>query len=122
LWWHGFVLAYFSNLPDAVELPRLRCSKCGAVHRLRPAGYLPKFRSSIKEVESSMRLRTQEKRWRPDLPRSRQRQWWRRLWRMIRLMLGISFEGNGVQGFHLLLEQKIIPVTSAKQKENMTVK
>lgn len=122
LWWHGFVHAYFSCCPDAVELPRLRCSKCGAVHRLRPVGYFPRFRSSIEEVESSIRLRTHGKIWRPDLPRSRQRQWWRRLWRMIKLMHGVSFAGNGIEGFQLLLEQEIIPVTSAKEKENMTVK
>lgn len=60
--------------------------------------------------------------WRPDLPRSRQRQWWRRLWRMIRLMLGMSFSGGYMEGFRQLLKLNIIPVTGAEQKENVTVK
>lgn len=60
--------------------------------------------------------------WRPDLPRSRQRQWWRRLWRMTRLILGMSFPGDHLEGFQQLLELNIIPVTGAEQMKNMTVK
>lgn len=122
LWWHGFVQAYFASWPNAVDLRRLRCSECGAVYRLRPAGYFPRFRSSIKEIEDSILSRCFSKRWCPDLPRSRQQQWWRRLMRMIKLMLGISFNGSEIEGFHLLIEQGIIPVTSAGQKENMIMR
>jgi hypothetical protein len=41
---------------------------------------------------------------------------------MIRLLLGTSFDGSGIEGFLLLLQQNILPVTRAKQKENMIVK
>lgn len=33
LWWHDFVLAYFSCLSEAVYLRRLRCSCCASVHK-----------------------------------------------------------------------------------------
>ena len=122
LWWHGFILAYFSCLSEAVYLRRLRCSCCGAVHRMRPTGYFRRFRSSISEIKESINMRGNKQRWRPDLPRSAQRQWWRCLWRMIRLILGIGCQYNGITGFMQILQQNIIPVTRATQKENRVVK
>jgi len=122
LWWHGFVLVYFSCLSEAVFLRRLRCSCCGAVHRMRPSGYFRRFRSSISEIQSSIRMRSTTQRWRSDLPRSRQRQWWRCLWRMIRLMLGMSIQYIGITGYVKILQQNVIPVTRAKQMENRIVK
>jgi hypothetical protein len=122
LWWHGFVLAYFSCLSEAVYLRRLRCSSCGAVHRMRPSGYFRRFRATIAEIKSSIAMRSSRARWRPDLPRSTQRQWWLNLWRMIRLILGMSYRGDGIAGFVAILQQNIIPVTRAGQKENRSVK
>ena len=118
LWWHGFVLAYFSCWPEPIYLRCLRCPCCGAVHRLKPAGYFPRFRSSIREIQEAIEHRCRRGRWRPDLPRGRQRQWWRRLDRMIRLVLGISFAGPFTQAFNLLKEQNIIPVTGTELPEN----
>lgn len=80
-------------------VPGLCCSRCGAVHRMRPRGYFPRFRSSINEILSSIKQRSHKKRWRPDLPRGRQHHWRRSLWGMIRLMLGMSFSGSGLEGF-----------------------
>jgi hypothetical protein len=60
--------------------------------------------------------------WRPDLPRGRQRQWWRCLWRLIWLVLGRSYNGPAGKGFYLLMQQNIIPITRAGQKENRTVR
>jgi hypothetical protein len=88
------------------------------VHRLKPAGYFPRFRSSIGEIQKAIEHRCRTGRWHPDLPRGRQRQWWRRLSRLIPLALGISFAGSFTQAFNLLMEQNIVPVTSAGLSEN----
>ena len=115
------MLAYFACWPDPIYLRRLRCPGCGAVHRLKPAGYFPRFRSSICEIQKVIEHRCRRGRWRPDLPRARQRQWWRRLGRLIPLVLGISFAGSFLTAFIQLMEQNIIPVTSAELPENRTM-
>lgn len=89
---------------------------------MRPSGYFNRFRSSLSEIKNSINMRSSKRRWRPDLPRSTQRQWWRCLWRMIRLVLGMSYQGDGITGFMLILQQNIIPVSRAGQKENRIVK
>jgi len=91
------------------------------VHRLKPAGYFPRFRSSITEIQKAIRHRCDKRRWRPDLPRARQRQWWRRLGRLIPLVLGVSFAGSFFTAFIQLMKQNIIPVTSAGLSENNEV-
>jgi len=91
------------------------------VHRLKPAGYFPRFRSSIREIQEAIEHRSRRGRWRPDLPRGRQRQWWRRLGRLILLVLGVSFTDSFSQAFTLLMEQNIIPVTGVKLPENRTM-
>jgi hypothetical protein len=121
LWWHGFVLAYFATVIEAVFLRRLYCPHCQSVHRLRPSGYWQRFRSSEQEIFEAMDHRTHKKRWRPDLPRSRQRQWWRRLGRLIRSVLGVSFVGSMLQGFSQLIRQGLIPVSSAAKNENRLI-
>lgn len=118
LWWHGFVAAYFSCFPHCLYLRRLYCPHCRSVHRLRPAGFWKRYRSSIEEIRSAVMWRAEKKRWRPDLPRSRQRIWWRRLRRMIRMLFGFWFTGSISAGFDLLAGQGIIPVTTAKLHEN----
>jgi hypothetical protein len=122
LWWHGFVLSYFSCCREAVQLRRLRCSCCGAVHRLRPADYFSRFRSSISEITDAITHRCRFLKWRPDQPRPRQRQWWRSLSRLLLMVLGRSYNGSAGEGFHMLIRHNIIPVTRARQKENRTVR
>lgn len=121
LWWHGFVLAYFAVLAEPVFIRRLYCPHCHGVHRLRPSGYWPRFRSSIEEIRQAVEHRGKTKRWRPDLPRPRQRQWWKRLARMCLAALGFSFAGNLPEAFESLAELGIIPVTSAAESENRHV-
>jgi hypothetical protein len=41
---------------------------------------------------------------------------------MIRLMLGMSYQDDGITGFISILQQNIIPVSRAEQKENRIVK
>lgn len=118
LWWHGFVVAWFSCLSHCVYLRRLFCSQCRAVHRLKPRGYWPRYRSSSAEIQQAITHRQSTKRWRPDLPRSRQRQWWRRLGRMIRLVFGMSAQLTHREGFTRLIARNIIPVTQAIHHDN----
>jgi hypothetical protein len=120
LWWHGFVLAYFSCLLEPVLLRRLRCSCCRAVHRLKPAGYWQRFRSSILEITQSISHRSESGRWRRALPRARQRQWWRRLQRMASAVLGI-YRGSDVEAFESLLGHGFIPVSLSFERDNFGV-
>jgi len=119
LWWHGFVLAYFSCLPDAVYLRRLRCSCCKAIHRLKPAGYWRGFRSSITEVEQVITHRQNSRRWLRNQPRLRQRQWWRRLKRMTQAVLG--FFDSAVSAFVALSARGFIPVSRSFYCDNSGV-
>ena len=117
LWWHGFVLAYFSCLPVAVFLRRLRCSCCRAIHRLKPVGYWRRFRSPITEISHSISHRCDAKRWHHAQPRSRQRQWWRRLQRMTGVVLGL-FCGSVSGAFEQLLAYGVIPVSTSFDRDN----
>lgn len=118
LWWHGFVPAYFACLSEAVFIRRLRCSCCGAVHRLKPHGYWRNFRSSSCDIQQSIRHRAQHGRWRGDLPRERQRQWWRRLRRVTLTVLGLPWAGGALAAFTALIELGFIPVGASLKSEN----
>ena len=117
LWWHGFVPAYFSCLAEAVLLRRLRCPCCRSVHRLKPAGYWRRFRSSLTEIFLSISSRQDSGRWRRDQPRPRQRQWWRRLQRMAEAVVGLA-AGSAVVAFESLLRQDFIPVSLSFKRDN----
>lgn len=120
LWWHGFVLAYFSCLLDPVLLRRLRCSCCRAVHRLKPEGYWRRFRSSITEITQSISHRSESGRWCRIMPRARQRQWWRRLQRMTSVVLGL-FCGSALDAYESLLGCRFIPVSLSFECDNSGV-
>jgi hypothetical protein len=62
-----------------VILRRLYCPHCKAVHRLRPKSHWSRFQSSIETIQHTINHRLRHGRWRSELPRSRQKQWWRRL-------------------------------------------
>ena len=111
LWWHGFILAYFAPLVEAVFLRRLRCCYCKAVHRLKPEGYWKRFRSSVSEIRHCIEHRSASGRWRKEQPRARQRQWWRRLHRLAAAVFGLAFAGNTMRSFLALLEQGFTPVS-----------
>lgn len=110
-----------ATLTHSIQLRRLYCPHCRRVHRLRPLGYWRRYRSSIQEIQSALTHRLIRQRWRPDLPRSRQRQWWHRLGRMIRLLLGLSFAGSRIDGFERLIATNIIPVTAATDHDNRII-
>lgn len=115
LWWHGFVLAYLSCFTEAVFLRRLFCPHCGGVHRLRPTSHWSRFQSTIKAIESTIGHRQRHGRWRPDLPRARQRQWWRRLRMKAMVCLGFSLGGSLSDAFAILIRAGTIPVSSVMQ-------
>jgi len=117
LWWHGFVLAYFSCLLEPVFLRRLRCSCCHRVHRLKPADYWRRFRSSIAEITQVISHRSASGRWHRILPRGRQRQWWRRLQRLANAILGL-FHGSALEAYESLLGRSFIPVSFSFQCDN----
>ncbi len=112
LWWHGFVPAYLACLAEAVFLRRLFCPHCRSTHRLRPASHWLRFQSSISTIQETVEHRQEKRRWRPDLPRPRQRQWWRRLKAKSLLCLGLSFAGSLMDSFLTLLQAETIPVSS----------
>ena len=122
LWWHGFVLAYFSCCAEAVYLRRLRCPHCCCIVRLRPCGFFRQIRSSMLEVLLAITSRRRYGRWRPDLPRGRQRQWWRRMRRLLLAFFGCSHGGCSLDNFRRLIRSNIIPVTAAGKKENRIVR
>ena len=111
LWWHGFALAYFDHLPQAVFLRRLRCPCCGAVHRLRPQAYWSRFHSTIQVINQTIdRFLNQD--WQSQLPGSRQLRWWRRFCAKAKLMIGFGWE-LFPDAFDLLISWGQIPVSSA---------
>lgn len=112
LWWHGFVLAFFDHLNQGVFLRRLRCPCCGAVHRLRPKAYWSRFRSSIQTIRQTIISRIKTLKWRKDLPRSRQRLWWRRFCRHAKIMIGLNWE-IFPDPFDILVKWKTIPVSNS---------
>lgn len=115
LWWHGFVLAYPACLAEAVFFRRLLCPHCRSVHRLRPKSYWRRFQSSVATIEQVIAHRQNNGRWSPDLPRPRQRQWWRRLQKKSLLCLGLSFVGSLFDSFLTLIEAGAIPVNSVME-------
>jgi hypothetical protein len=115
LWWHGFVPAYFACFASAVLLRRLFCPYCRSVHRLRPRLHWRRFQSPISIISQAIAYRHDQGRWRPDLPRARQRQWWRRLARKARLCLGLAFAGTLHDAFLALLNRGAIPVSSVME-------
>jgi len=115
LWWHGFVRAYLACFAEAVFFRRLRCPHCRCVHRMRPKSHWCNFQSSIATIEQAIEHRVDTGRWRPDLPRPRQRQWWHRLGKKARLCLGLAFSGTLLDAFMALIKAGAIPVGSLMQ-------
>lgn len=115
MWWHGFVPVWLSFLAEAVLFRRLYCPACHTVHRLRPSSHWRRFQSSIETITQAMVHRAEHGRWRPDLPRGRQRQWWRRLLRKARLCLGEGFRDALLDAFRMLGKAGAIPVSRVMQ-------
>jgi hypothetical protein len=118
LWWHGFVRAYFAPLVEGVLLRRLRCSRCKAVHRLRPYGYWKRFRSRVSDIQRCVKHRAASGHWLREQPRCRQRQWWRRLHRMAVSVLGLAISRDAMESFRMLELRGIVPVGTSFYRDN----
>ncbi len=118
LWGHGFVPAWFFGLSGAVLLRRYRCPDCRMVIRCRPRTHWPRFQFSISVIAGCIRRRAAAVRWRPDLPRSSQRQWWRRLRRQVVAHLGLGFAGSPWVGFTRLMALAVVPVSRSTRSGN----
>ena len=117
IWGHGFVSAYFDEVPEAVWLRRYRCPDCRAVIRLRPRGYWIRFQASVETIRHSLSLKLGQGRWDPGLPRSRQRHWLKGLLRQIRLHLGISWPGEPLEAFAWLSGRGLAAASRSAQSD-----
>jgi hypothetical protein len=117
LWGHGFVAAYFDDVPEAVLLKRYRCPACRAVIRLRPQGYWSRFQASVAAIRQSLSLKFGRGRWDPGLPRSRQRHWLKGLLRQVGLHLGSSWSGDLLWAFDWLSGRGLAAASRSAQSE-----
>jgi DNA-directed RNA polymerase subunit RPC12/RpoP len=117
LWGHGFVAAYFDGFDEPIRLRRYRCPDCRMVIRTRPKDYWPRFQASIASIRKSLSDRLTRLRWRPDLPRSRQRHWLTGLIRQVRFHLGAAWSGSLVGAFDGLVALGICPVSRSINRE-----
>jgi len=113
LWGHGFVLAYFDELPAGVFLRRFRCPHCGCVIRLRPSGFFHRFQASIATIRTSLTSRLAGGGYLPGISVSRQRHWLNGLTRNVMAHLGIPWRYRLLEGFDYLAALGHLPVSSA---------
>mgnify|MGYP006302911897 CR=1 FL=1 len=111
LWGHGFVLAYFDDLPEGLWLRRYRCPLCGSVHRLKPEGYFRRFQASVSTIRGAIERRLITGRWPPGVCRVRYAQWLKNLSRQVMARLGRWYMGRLLCGFDRLIRLGAIPVT-----------
>ena len=113
VWGHGYVLAYFDDLPDGVYLRRYRCPQCGCVIRLRPKGYFRRFQTAVSTIRESLRQRLSVSCYLPGLSLSRQRHWLNGLRRNVKAYLGNRWNRHLIAGFDHLVACGHVPVSSA---------
>lgn len=118
VWGHGFVSAYFDEVPEAVWLRRYRCPDCGAVIRLRPRGYWSRFQASVETIRQSLSRRLGQGRWDPGLPRSRQRHWLKGLLRQVGLHLGPGWSGDLLWALDWLSGRGLAAASRSAQSES----
>ena len=112
VWGHGFVLAYFDDLPAGVFLRRYRCPQCGCIIRLRPKGFFRRLQAPIATVRTSLQQRLRTGRYLPDFSPNRQRHWFNNLKRNIKARLGDQWNNRLLAGFDLLVACGHVPVSS----------
>ena len=121
IWGHGYTEACFDGFDVPLLLRRYRCPDCRAIYRLRPGGYWSRFQASIGTIREHLSHRLFHQRWKPDLPRSRQRHWLKGLKKQIRFHLGPGWSlrpGDLLEAFDKLTARGIIPVSRAIQCES----
>lgn len=77
LWGHGYVLRYFSTVQEGIYLKRWRCPECGAVHAVRPEGFLPRIMTPIREIHTVLVKKITGGTFTSNLSRQSQQYWWK---------------------------------------------
>jgi hypothetical protein len=80
---------------------------------MRPSGYWSRFQASIATIRDRIAHRLAKRRWKPDLPRSRQRHWLSGLIKQIRARLGINWNEDPLNAFDDFCIQNIAAVSRA---------
>lgn len=78
MWGHGFVTRYFDSIDGLVYLKRYRCPECRSVVVVRPDGYWPMIRSSIRGIFDNLLARISTGSWPIRFPRQRGGHWLKR--------------------------------------------
>jgi len=111
VWGHGYAQAIFDGYNEPLLLKLYRCSVCGCVVRLRPAGYFKRFQAPVEKIRSSIVCKSTTNRWLPGITPSRQRHWFRALCKRIKAYLTDTWHQGVVAGFDNLLQLGQIPVS-----------
>lgn len=93
MWGHGFVTRYFESTDGPVFLKRYRCPKCGAVVVVRPDGYWPVIRSSIRSIFDNLSTKISTGSWAPGFPRQRGGHWLKRFVNHVKMSCEENLEG-----------------------------
>jgi len=113
IWAHGFATAYFDDYPEPLWIRRYRCVDCRTVFRTRPSGYWSRFQAAIATIREHIAHRLTERRWKPDLPRSRQRHWLDGLRKQILTHFGAGFSNDPLQAFDSLMARGVCAASRA---------
>lgn len=113
LWGHGFVWVYYDDFPGGIWLRRYRCPLCGAVHRLKPVGYFPRFQASISQIRETLSYRVRLGGWPPGVCRVRCGHWLKSLRRQVMAWFGQGYMGRLLSCFDRLILLGRIPVSRA---------
>ena len=113
IWAHGFASAYFDDYSAPLWIRRYRCADCRAVFRTRPSGYWSRFQASIATIRDHIAHRFTRCRWKPDLPRSRQRHWLNALLKQIGARFGTDSSVDPLEAFDSMSAQGICATTRA---------
>jgi hypothetical protein len=88
MWGHGFVGRYFSEFHSVLFLKRYRCPGCRRVVTVRPEGYWPHLRSSVRSIYLTLLARLTKGSWGPGTARQRAGHWLRRFVQKVRMDWG----------------------------------
>lgn len=78
IWGHGYVMRYFEGYSQPFWLKRYRCPTCSTVITMAPAGFYPRFQTSIRKVFAVLSHRLRAFRWPPGTIRQRAGHWLRK--------------------------------------------
>ena len=111
VWGHGFAEALFDGYQQPLLLKLYRCPDCGCVIRLRPKGYFKRFQAAVETIRSSIACKAATNRWIAGISRTRQRHWFKAVFKRIKAFLTNTWSQGIVAGFDYLLQLGQTPVS-----------